>query len=74
MAGQNAHWAEYTDQLYMADPLSRQFSTAGLLRVDADHPTDETLPCLGNWRFYGLEKQMVFETSVRSCYILELQA
>ncbi|MFV0264558.1 MAG: hypothetical protein ACK5JN_19375 [Kluyvera sp.] len=50
MDGQRARWAEYFEQLYRADPPSRQLPTAGLQMVDADPPIDEAAPSFDEGR------------------------
>ena len=46
--GQMARWAEYFEQLFTVDPLSRQLRTLGLQTLDADPPIDETAPFIGD--------------------------
>ncbi|XP_050735881.1 uncharacterized protein LOC127008208 [Eriocheir sinensis] len=50
MDGQRAHWAEYFEQLYMADPPRGQLPVTGLQVADADPPIDESPPSLGEVR------------------------
>ena len=37
-----ARWAEYFEQLFMMDSLSKQIQRAGLQTLDGDSPIDET--------------------------------
>ena len=43
-----ARWAEYFEQLFTVDPPSGQLQTAGLHTLDADPPTNETAPSIGD--------------------------
>ena len=43
-------WAEYFEQLYVAEPPSRQLSLAGVQMSAADPPVDETPPSLAEVR------------------------
>ena len=45
-----SRWAEYFEQLYMAEPPSRQLSLAGVQMAAADPPVDETPPSLAEVR------------------------
>ena len=50
MDRQRARWAEYFQQLYMADPPSGQLPTTGLQVADADPSIDESPPSLDEVR------------------------
>ena len=50
MDGQRARWAEYFEQLYMADPPSGQLPVAGLQMAEANPPIDEAPPSLDEVR------------------------
>lgn len=50
MDGQRARWAEYFEQLYMADPPNGQLPVAGLQMAEADPPIDEAPPSLDEVR------------------------
>ena len=45
-----SRWAEYFEQLYMAEPPTRQLSLAGVAIAAADPPVDETPPSLAEVR------------------------
>ena len=50
MAGQQARWAEYFEQLYMAEPPTGQLQLAGLQTLAADPPIDVAAPSLAEVR------------------------
>ena len=50
MDGQLAHWTEYFEQLFVAEPPSEQLQAAGLQVLNADPAVNEAPPSLDKVR------------------------